>query len=451
MQRDLSEPIERPAASDDVELVAYTPDRSADVLAARNDAFRDHWGSLPSTPERWGQFVDGPFLRPDLSTLAMVDGRVVAFCLASVNEEDWDALGAPNTYIDLIGVVRDHRGRRLAPAVIARTLEAAKAPGSSRPCSMSTPRARPEPTALRAARVPRDAAPASAGPPLLGERVGLRTLRWRRALQRPADAECRYHNGPRRALSARERATLSWANPRCSGERPGEGFAADVSRSPRSVKRIRERMDGRTEHTGGGLQRAPPPAAERREWVGTPRTRRRAGLSIYWILLIMLLSVSVLSSIVVGIIGYVNGTEALRAIAYEKLVEIRESRAREVTQLFATIQNAVRLGAMNETSKQAAVAFAEGFAELNPQPVDPAASTALADYYRQTFAADLAEATGEDVDGATFAPRTPAAQYLQDNYVIPYETGRRRSSPTTRATAAPGRRRTRSTTTTSAR
>ena len=89
-------------------------------------------------------------------------------------------------------------------------------------------------------------------------------------------------------------------------------------------------------------------------WVGTPRPRRRAGLSIYSILLIMLLSVSVLSSIVVGIIGYVNGTEALRSIAYDRLVEIRENRSREVAQLFTTIENAVRLGAMNETSKQAA-------------------------------------------------------------------------------------------------
>jgi hypothetical protein len=139
-------------------------------------------------------------------------------------------------------------------------------------------------------------------------------------------------------------------------------------------------------------------AAPGPEWVGTPRARRRAGLSIYSILLIMLLSVSVLSSIVVGIIGYINGTEALRTIAYEKLVEIRENRAREVTQLFSTIENAVRLGAMNETSKQAAVAFAEGFAELDQQPVNAASSAALATYYRDTFAADLSAATGEDVD-----------------------------------------------------
>ena len=99
-------------------------------------------------------------------------------------------------------------------------------------------------------------------------------------------------------------------------------------------------------------------------WVGTPRARRRAGLSIYSILLIMLLSVSVLSSIVVGVIGYVNGTEALRAIAYERLVEIRENRSREVAQLFSSIENAVRLSSLNETSKEAARAFSAGFAEL---------------------------------------------------------------------------------------
>ncbi|MGQ2915436.1 GNAT family N-acetyltransferase [Microbacterium aurantiacum] len=129
MQRDLSEPAAEVAAPDGVDLVPYTPERSEDVRLARNDAFRDHWGSLPSTVERWSKFVDGPFLRPDLSTLALRDGRVVAFCLASVNEEDWAALGAPNTYIDLIGVIRDERGRWLAPAVIARTLAAARDAG----------------------------------------------------------------------------------------------------------------------------------------------------------------------------------------------------------------------------------------------------------------------------------------------------------------------------------
>jgi class 3 adenylate cyclase len=156
-------------------------------------------------------------------------------------------------------------------------------------------------------------------------------------------------------------------------------------------------------------------------WVGAPRPRRRAGLSIYSILLIMLLSVSVLSSIVVGIIGYVNGTEALRSIAYDRLVEIRENRSREVAQLFTTVENAVRLGAMNETSIEAARAFTAGFAELEEQGLDDAASAQVDAYYRETFAADLSEATGEDVDGSAFAPRGGAEQYLQYHYVIPYE------------------------------
>jgi class 3 adenylate cyclase len=164
------------------------------------------------------------------------------------------------------------------------------------------------------------------------------------------------------------------------------------------------------------------PLAGPTEWVGTPHARRRAGLSIYSILLIMLLSVSVLSSIVVGIIGYVNGTQALRTIAYEKLVEIRENRAREVTQLFSTIENSVRLGAMNETSRQAIQDFTAGFDALQGQEVDAAASAALSDYYTDTFAADLSEATGENVNGAEFTPQDAAQQYLQYNYVIPFAT-----------------------------
>ncbi len=125
MVRDNAQPVPESTPPEGIRLVAYAPDRADDARLARNDAFRDHWGSLPTPPERWQQFVGGPFFRPDLSTLALEpDGRIVAFCLASVNEDDWASLGASNSYIDLIGVVRDHRGRGLAPRVIARTLQA---------------------------------------------------------------------------------------------------------------------------------------------------------------------------------------------------------------------------------------------------------------------------------------------------------------------------------------
>ncbi|WP_298745120.1 adenylate/guanylate cyclase domain-containing protein [uncultured Microbacterium sp.] len=156
------------------------------------------------------------------------------------------------------------------------------------------------------------------------------------------------------------------------------------------------------------------------DWSGSGARRRRPGLSIYSILLIMLLSVSILSSIVVGIIGYVNGTQALRGVAYERLVEVRESRAREVQTLFTSIENTVRLGAMNETSRLAAREFAASFAELNQHDPADAEVASVDAYYADTFAGALADATGETVDGATFTPTDSATIYLQEHYVVPY-------------------------------
>lgn len=133
MERDMSVPAPLVSAPDGISVVAYSADRALDALRARNDAFRDHWGSLPSQPESWLQFVGGPFIRPDLSRMAVDEqGEIVAFCLASVNEDDWVALGASHAYIDLIGVVRSHRRRGLAPLVIAGTLAAVAEAGLER-------------------------------------------------------------------------------------------------------------------------------------------------------------------------------------------------------------------------------------------------------------------------------------------------------------------------------
>ncbi len=133
MERDMADAVEHRDALDGIRVVEYTPDHALAALEARNDAFRDHWGSLPSTEETWRKFVDGEFLRPDLSFLALDDDdRLVAFCLASVIEDDWEALGASHSYIDLIGVVRSHRGQGLAPLVISRTLAATATAGLER-------------------------------------------------------------------------------------------------------------------------------------------------------------------------------------------------------------------------------------------------------------------------------------------------------------------------------
>ena len=136
----------------------------------------------------------------------------------------------------------------------------------------------------------------------------------------------------------------------------------------------------------------------------------------------MLLSVSVLSSIVVGIIGYVNGTEALRAIAYDRLVEIRENRSREVDAAVHDGRERRAAGRDERDEQRGGRAPSRpGSQSSKQQELDAAASAQVDAYYRDTFAADLSEATGEDVDGSAFAPRGGAQEYLQYHYVIPYE------------------------------
>ena len=44
MVRDMASPVPTPPTPDGVTVVPYSADRALDVLAARNDAFRDHWG-----------------------------------------------------------------------------------------------------------------------------------------------------------------------------------------------------------------------------------------------------------------------------------------------------------------------------------------------------------------------------------------------------------------------
>lgn len=124
MEREMADAVPALDVPEEVALARYAPELSDATLEARNDAFRDHWGSLPTVPEVWARFVGGQHVRPDLSSVVLEGERVVALCLTSVIEEDWERLGASHAYIDLIGVVRDHRRRGLAPAVIAHTLRA---------------------------------------------------------------------------------------------------------------------------------------------------------------------------------------------------------------------------------------------------------------------------------------------------------------------------------------
>ncbi|MGZ0711738.1 GNAT family N-acetyltransferase (plasmid) [Coraliomargarita sp. W4R53] len=129
MERDLSGPVEQLDVEAHVTMQPLTPERDNEARLARNDAFRDHWGSIPYSRETWGKLTGGDNFRHDLCTVADVDGRVAAFCLVSVNEANWEHRGARYGYIEYVGVVRDHRGEGLAPRVLTSTLASMRAAG----------------------------------------------------------------------------------------------------------------------------------------------------------------------------------------------------------------------------------------------------------------------------------------------------------------------------------
>lgn len=137
MERRLDAAVEPIQPKADVQIVPLSPSLVEATRVARNDAFRDHWGSQPMTEERWGHLTSSPEFRSELSRVAVVPGddgepRVVAFALTSVNESDWEAAGYAKAYIEYIGVVRDYRGQRLAPAVISAALQAHRDAGIER-------------------------------------------------------------------------------------------------------------------------------------------------------------------------------------------------------------------------------------------------------------------------------------------------------------------------------
>ncbi|WP_022883246.1 GNAT family N-acetyltransferase [Glaciibacter superstes] len=140
--RGLTEPITRVQPADGIRLVPFSVALSAEIHAARDAAFADNWGSQPLSEEGWQLVVHGSTFRAELSFAALVgapdDGEpgagehVVGFLLAAVNEGDWPHQGFSSSYISMVGVLAEWRGRHIASALLTAHLDAGRALGLDR-------------------------------------------------------------------------------------------------------------------------------------------------------------------------------------------------------------------------------------------------------------------------------------------------------------------------------
>ncbi len=119
-----------PRDTEGFRIVPWDASRSEEILAAKNSAFRDHWGSVPTSPEMWRVRTEGFGARPDLSFVAVgPDNGVVGFVLAHRYENDDPILGARYAWIDNVGTRAEWRGRGVASGLISNALAAFRRDG----------------------------------------------------------------------------------------------------------------------------------------------------------------------------------------------------------------------------------------------------------------------------------------------------------------------------------
>ena len=136
-------------------------------------------------------------------------------------------------------------------------------------------------------------------------------------------------------------------------------------------------------------------------------------------LLVMLLTVSVVSVLIAGAIGYISGTTSLRSAEYQRLTQLRESRAREITSFYEGIGDAATVLTHSSATIGAMKDFTGAFAQLQKTPLPPGAAAAVDGYYANVFGPRLGKGTGDKADPGLFRPTSNAQTYLQSLYTVP--------------------------------
>jgi mycothiol synthase len=112
-----------------IRIVPWDAAYSEAARLAQNDAFLDHWGTPPVNEVAWAHDLTAHGSRLDLSFLALEGERVVGVCHNSHHPSDEAVTGRRDGWIGRVSVVRSHRGRGIASALIAASLQAFRAEG----------------------------------------------------------------------------------------------------------------------------------------------------------------------------------------------------------------------------------------------------------------------------------------------------------------------------------
>lgn len=101
-----------------VEIIPYDRSFDDEALDAMNRSFADHWGSTPTDFDSFQHRLVGHGTRLDQSFLAVAGDEVVGLALNAHFPEDEQTLHRKDGWVETLGVVREHRRKGVATALL---------------------------------------------------------------------------------------------------------------------------------------------------------------------------------------------------------------------------------------------------------------------------------------------------------------------------------------------
>jgi mycothiol synthase len=112
-----------------LEVRPVLPEHYRQVWDASNEAFRDHWGYIPEPEEYYRRMLEDPSFDPSLWRVAWDGDQVAGMVLSFINKAENTEYNRKRGYTENICVRRPWRGKGLAKALIALSLQAIKERG----------------------------------------------------------------------------------------------------------------------------------------------------------------------------------------------------------------------------------------------------------------------------------------------------------------------------------
>ncbi|MFK4791458.1 GNAT family N-acetyltransferase [Microbacterium sp. ZW T5_56] len=137
MERDLEMTIPEVRLDPALRIEPYAARWSEPARAAINAAFRDHWGSQPTSREEWDEAQKSDDFRPGWSAVAVATlpdhtEVVVGAITVETDEDEWALTGYPFATVDELGVLSEWRGRGIAKALLTWSMRDMHAAGIAR-------------------------------------------------------------------------------------------------------------------------------------------------------------------------------------------------------------------------------------------------------------------------------------------------------------------------------